>query len=95
MRKKHPVLFLALVLLLFASIWGTAVLAQTSSNLNLEWNVIGNGGQETNSANYSVIGTIGQNIASQPLASSTSFNVSSGFWFVNPGATIFLPVIIK
>ena len=95
MKRKHSVLFLALIFLLGASIWGTAVLAQTSSNFNLEWNVIGNGGQESTSANYSVNGTIGQGIASQPFANSTSYKVSSGYWFANSGAIIYLPTIVK
>jgi len=94
MRQKHTFLFLALVFLLFVFVWSTVVLAQTSSSFNLEWIVIGGGGQESSSTNYSVNGTIGQGITSQSSASSASFTVSSGYWFANPRTTIYLPTIM-
>jgi hypothetical protein len=67
---------------------------------NLEWHVIGSGG-ESSSASYHVNGTLGQNVASPPTAGSTSFRVSSGYWFGNTGPTgiagiaIYLPIVLK
>jgi hypothetical protein len=41
-----------------------------------------------------VQGTIGQGVASPPLASSANFVVSSGYWF-NPTQTIYLPLVVR
>lgn len=95
MKHKRRILYLASLFLLVISFVSTVVLAQTSASFNLEWNVIGSGGQESSSANYSVNGTIGQGIASQPSASSASFSVSSGFWYIDTGTTVYLPALFN
>jgi hypothetical protein len=74
---------------------GASVLAQTSGSYNLEWNVIGNGGGESDSASYQVHGTVGQGITSQPDMTSNNFTVSSGYWTVDPSKTLYLPVLIE
>jgi len=84
---------LAAVLLLLAG--GAVALAQTSTRFNLEWHVIGSGGGESSSASYQVNGTVGQSITSQPTSESASFVVSSGYWFVDTGTTVYLPTILR
>jgi hypothetical protein len=82
-QKKQRTVILAVTMLLLLS-FGAAVLAQTSTGFNLEWHVIGGGGNESSSADYRVQGTIGQSVTSPPTASSAGFVVSSGYW---PGGT--------
>jgi hypothetical protein len=99
MPKKLKPTLLGLLLLLVLML-GPVALAQTSVGFNLEWHVIGSGG-ESSSASYHVNGTLGQNVASPPTAGSTSFRVSSGYWFGNTGPTgiagiaIYLPIVLK
>lgn len=93
--NRKPQAILALLLLLPLLIMGTAVMAQTSPSFNLEWHVIANGGQESISASYRVNGTFGQSTASQPIASGNSFIVSSGYWFIETGETVYLPLIVR
>lgn len=83
---------IALLLLLTV---GTAVWAQSSANFDLSWNVIGSGGAVSNSANYALQGTMGQSVASQPSAGSTSFGLNSGYWAAAGGARqLYLPFIV-
>jgi hypothetical protein len=94
-KHNHPNKFLigiALILLLAA---GTAVLAQTSTQFDLRWHVIGSGGGESGSARYRVNGTIGQSVASPPTSGSGGFTVSSGYWFADGSATLYLPIVRK
>ena len=95
MKQKQRFRGAALLFLVLFTLLGTAVLAQTSAGFNLEWHVIGNGGQGSISANYRVNGTIGQAVASQISAESANYKVSSGFWFGDSQTTIFLPAILK
>jgi hypothetical protein len=92
---KQRIIVLAVISLLLA--FGAAALAQTSAGFNLEWHVIGGGGNESSSVDYRVYGTIGQSMASPPTASSAEFVVNSGYWFGGPiaGTTIYLPAIFN
>jgi hypothetical protein len=95
MKHNHPAIFLTLAALLLLLITGAAVLAQSSASFDLSWHVIGSGGGESSSAGYHVNGTIGQSAASQPISGSASFRVSSGYWAVNTGTTVYLPAVLK
>jgi hypothetical protein len=90
-RKK--VLTASLLLLLAAAI-GAPVLAQTSPSYNLEWHVIGGGGQPVSSAHYAVNSTAGQGAASPPYSTSARYVVSGGYWFT-PEYVIYLPIVLK
>jgi hypothetical protein len=68
--------------------------AQASANYNLEWHVIGGGGKPVDSAHYVVNSTAGQGAASPPYSDSSSYAVSSGYWFA-PDYSVYLPVILK
>lgn len=94
MGVKSKSIPLAVFLLLVVAV-GTTVLAQSSASFDLEWHVIGSGGGESSSASYHVNGTIGQSIAGPPTTGSASFVVSSGYWFVEIGHTIYLPTILR
>ena len=71
--------------------------AQTSSNYNLEWHVIGGGGKPVDSAHYAVNSTAGQGAASPPYLNSSSYAISSGHWFVSDYSaySVFLPVTVN
>ncbi len=97
MKPKQIFMVLALIALLFALVAG-AVLAQTSASYNLEWHVIGGGGEPVTSANYTVNSTAGQGSASPPYSVSSSYAVSGGYWF-GDGITIlysiYLPIVLR
>jgi hypothetical protein len=95
-QKKQRTLILAVTMLLLLAL-STTVLAQTSAGFNLEWHVIGGGGNESSSVDYRVQGTIGQSVTSPPTATSVGFVVTSGYWFGGaPGGTrVYLPTILK
>ena len=94
MKQKYRMQIVALCLLLLLAAVGTAVWAQSSGGFNLEWHVIGGGGQESLSANFRVSGTVGQSLASPPTAASASYRVSSGYWFAETGTRLYLPVLV-
>jgi hypothetical protein len=73
-----------------------AALAQNSPNYNLEWYVVGGGGQPLSSANYVVNGTAGQGVASPPYCSSGQYVVGGGYWS-SEGLTVvcYLPLGLK
>ncbi len=56
-------------------------LAQTSTNFDLSWNVLGGGGGTSESASFAAEGTTGQPIVGR--SESGSFALDAGFW---PGA---------
>lgn len=91
MKRRPRALFAILLLLLVFST--VAVLAQTSSNFNLEWHVIGSGGGQSSSAAFRLDGTIGQGLASPPRSSSGSFVVSSGYYYA--ASTLYLPYVAR
>jgi len=95
MRHDRLTARVALAAVMLLVVGGAVAVAQTSARFNLEWHVVGSGGGESSSASYHVNGTIGQSIASQPAAESASFVVSSGYWFVDTGTTIYLPTILR
>ena len=92
MRKNHLAILLLLMLLLGV---GTAVVAQSSANFDLSWNVIGNGGGEASSARYAVSGTVGQGTVGQTVVNSANFPLNSGYWTADSTMQIYLPTIIN
>ena len=93
MKRESMFTVLIVAGLLAAAICGPA-LAQTSPSYNLEWHVIGGGGQPVSSASYAVNSTAGQGAASPPYSASASYVVSGGYWFT-PVYYIHLPVVLK
>lgn len=75
---------------------GHSALAQTSASYNLEWHVIAGGGQPVSSSHYRLNGTVGQGVASPPLATSASYRLSAGYWFrgIVPWR-IYMPVVMR
>ena len=92
MRKNHLAVLLLLLLLLGV---GTAVVAQSSANFDLSWNVIGSGGGEASSARYEVSGTVGQSGVGQTAVTSANFALNSGYWTAGAATQIYLPLVIK
>jgi len=90
-KKTLLLALLALVMMIGA---GSVALAQTSASYNLEWHVIGGGGQTVGSANYAVNSTFGQGAASPPLATSAHYAVSGGYWYSGV-YTIYLPLVLR
>lgn len=94
--QKLRLITAALLLLAMVVTLGTA-LAQTSANYNLEWHVIGGGGQPVDSFSYIVNSTVGQEAASPPYSLSPGYVVSGGYWF-GDGLKIpraYLPLVLK
>lgn len=98
MNHKQILMFLILAALLAALAVGGTAFAQSSTNYNLEWNVIGGGGQPVTSASFTVRSTAGQGAASPPYSASSNFAVSGGYWF-GDGITIryplYLPIVLR
>ncbi len=96
-RSVKRLLTVAAVLLLVGT--GMIVMAQTSAQFDLGWNVLGSGGGASSSASYQMRGTIGQGLASPPVLSSANFSVSSGYWAPGtetaPEFHIYLPIVVK
>jgi hypothetical protein len=78
MTRKQILLTSVLVLLLAILSLGGGALAQTSPNFNLEWHVIGGGGQPVSSARYIVSSTIGQGAASSVYLSGEHSGLARG-----------------
>jgi hypothetical protein len=105
MNWKRLCLILALCALLAALAVGGAALwraapaaAQTSAHYNLEWHVIGGGGQPVASTHYAVNSTAGQGAASPPYSASAHYIVSGGYWYGGrpaPIRQIYLPVVVR
>jgi type IV secretory pathway protease TraF len=96
MRTRIILAIALLLLALSGAVLQRAIptMAQTSASYNLEWHVIGGGGQPVSSASYVVDSTAGQGAASPPYSVSTSYVVSGGYWFT-PMYHIHLPVVLK
>jgi hypothetical protein len=92
--KRSSTLVLALAALLTVLAVGGTILAQTSPSYNLEWHVIGGGGQPVGSASYAVNSTAGQGAASPPYSISASYAVSGGYWF-RTSYGIYLPLVLR
>ena len=87
MNKRTVSMLLAISLTLLFLSAGAVTWAQTSANFDLRWHVIGNGGAQSNSADFRVSGTVGQNTTGTTTASSADFKVTGGFWVDVPVAT--------
>jgi hypothetical protein len=96
MSRKHVLVTAALATLLAGLGLSGAVVAQTSSSFNLEWHVIGGGGQPASSARYTVNSTAGQGAASPPLSASAHYVVSGGYWHSGWGMrAVYLPLVLR
>ncbi len=99
MKRKEVLTALIVAGLLAVVVIGGPALAQTSPSYNLEWHVIGGGGQPVSSASYAVNSTAGQGAASQPYSASPSYVVSGGYWFRSGNSPLVyffhLPVVMK
>jgi len=78
MKKRSLIASMMLLAALLVALGGAS--AQTSVSYNLEWHVIGGGGQPASSANYVVNSTAGQGAASPPYSVSASYAVCAGYW---------------
>ena len=92
--KRSMIFVLALAVLLTTLAVGGAVLAQTSPSYNLEWHVIGGGGQPAASAHYLVNSTAGQGAASPPYSASGHYVVSGGYWLAQV-YKVYLPLVLR
>jgi hypothetical protein len=54
----------------------------SAQNYQIDWHVIGSGGGESGSSNYTANGTIGQPFTEQ--SSSSNYIIESGFWVGSP-----------
>jgi hypothetical protein len=98
MNRKRICLVCAVAILLLALTVAGGVRAQTSTNFNLEWHVIGGGGAPVASAHYVVNSTAGQGAASPPYSASTHYVVSGGYWFgrgLGLGYPIYVPLVLR
>ena len=101
MKGIQKLWVLALAASLATLVVGTIILqsaapavAQTSTNYNLEWHVIGGGGGPVSSASYAVDSTVGQGAASPPYSVGSNYAVSGGYWFI-PVHRIYLPLVMR
>jgi len=95
MKKRRIALGLALLGIMLAV---GVVLAGSSPNYAINWDVIAKGGNVMASANYAVQSTTGQTAIG--FAESSSFRVGSGYWYgmaaVSPPAFgVYLPLVTK
>jgi hypothetical protein len=72
------------------------VSAQTSSNYDLSWHVLGGAGSESASANHQVRGTLGQ--LAIGLAQSDEHTLGGGYWYGMKGIfrhRLYLPIVLR
>jgi hypothetical protein len=94
MNRKNAFSLSVLAVLLAVMMAGGTALAQTSPSYDLEWHVIGGGGQPVSSAHYAVNSTAGQGAASPPFSSSAHYVISGGYWF-RPSYAVHLPLVLR
>jgi len=92
-RRIPPVL---LVLLAISLLLATA--ASANANIRINWYAFTGGGGHSNSAHYSLDGTMGQ--AAAGPASSTHYQLGGGFWYVLgvpqvSAGHLYLPVLLR
>jgi hypothetical protein len=89
MRKR--VLLALLLCCLMAAI---AVQAQSSTNYDLGWHVLSNGGGGMGSTSYALEGTLSQVLAGR--TESTNYVLYQGYWYPSgPSYQIYLPIVVK
>jgi len=91
-KRKISVLAAALVCSLLLT---GSVLAMSSANYAIDWDVMASGGGPISSTSYSMNSTIGQAVIGSK--SSTNYQLGSGYW---PGGVeyllrVYLPIILK
>src|SRR3990170_4082940 len=77
-RHRVGILLVAVMAVLTGLAALGLVLAQTSTNFDLSWNVLGGGGGSSGSANFELGGTAGQ--TGPGTSTGTSFRLDAGFW---------------
>lgn len=93
---NKPLTLALLLALLSGLLLAGAALAQTSTNYNLSWHIVGNGGGEMESTTYLMQGTIGQALVRQ--TGSEHYTLTGGYWHPAPGGvgyTVYLPLLLK
>lgn len=91
MKRIRNLLFVAVL-----ALTAMPLLAQSSANYEIGWDVLAGGGQPSSSANYRVVGTIGQGMAGPPAAQSAGYRLESGFWVGEDDQTeIYLPFVTR
>ena len=83
-----------------ALLWTGTVLAGSSANYAINWQVFGDGGQPIANAGQTVTlnGTLGQPVSG--ISSATGLTLSAGYWTsdvsaITTGSQLFLPIIFK
>ena len=88
------VILAGFLLLALASAAASAAFAQTSSNYDLSWHVVGGGVGQMEGPNHSLQGTLGQPAAG--VMSSNRHTLCSGFWCAGTaGFRIYLPLVLR
>jgi hypothetical protein len=80
-------------MLLLLTAVGIGVLAQTSSDFNLQWHVLAGSGGPSASADYQVNGTVGQSLAGPPQSGGNAFVVNGGYW--QESLAVYLPLVAR
>jgi hypothetical protein len=94
MKKRDLIATGVLLIALMVTLGGAS--AQTSLNYNLEWHVIGGGGEPVSSTNYIVDSTAGQQAASPSYSSSANYVVCAGYRCASSlTIDLFLPLGLK
>ena len=83
-----------LVVLLGSMVLGGVALAQSSTNYDLSWHVVGSGGALMSSTDYALQGTIGQTAAGD-VESANYGLYSQGYWLRIIQFPIYLPILSK
>jgi hypothetical protein len=92
-RVVFAILLIALLGSLALAVVGQA---QTSTNYDLSWRVIGAGGRGMGSASYALGGTLGQPLAGR--TQSDSHLLSQGYWYpvsLVQSHRVHLPIIVR
>jgi hypothetical protein len=93
-RTKREAILVLIVCLLAVAV---PVLAQSSTNYDLWWHVVAGGGGRMESANHTLLGTIGQPEVG-PMASD-DYILGSGFWAGGALAgkiyPVYLPIVLE
>jgi hypothetical protein len=89
----HTKTLAALVVILGVLLLAGSALAQTSTNYDLSWNVLGNGGGAMDSANYGLRFTVGQAVAG--AATGTDYGLGAGYWQTPEYFRLHLPLVMR
>ena len=73
----------------------SVVLAQTSTDYDLTWHVVGSGGKAMASTAYAMEGTFGQVVIGR--TESMQYALCEGYWYPYPSNlyTVFIPLVLR